>query len=212
VHLSVISCSAGQAPALSPEELSELQLQHMMASAAVSGGSEHAAHSFHSQQQRHPPIDSAMEQEALDRVRMSVSYHQHMLPADQHLAMAGSRGYSSDAGVSQLLEDEHEGGEDEDDDAESLQDAEQIAEVLAAIEQQQQHQQQQTSARRPHAGNGDAAAAGAGDDGSSWQQPSEEASLPADPWDMSDGKWSLMVLGLAVVLCQAVRAAGVSLW
>ncbi|WIA22655.1 hypothetical protein OEZ86_009625 [Tetradesmus obliquus] len=191
------SSIAGQAPALAPEDLSELQLQHLMASAAMhSGGSEQAAHSSHSQQQRLPPIDSAMEQEALDRVRMSVSYsHQHQLPRDQYRAAAGGRGYDSDAGVSQLLEDEHEDGEDDDGDADSLQDAEQIAEVLAAIEQQQQQRAAQLlhAARVDAAGADDAAAEaaaeaepGAGDDGSSWQQPSEEASLPADPWDMSD--------------------------
>jgi hypothetical protein len=194
VHLSVfLLCS--RAPALAPEDLSELQLQQLMASAAVSGSSEHAAHSSHSQQQRILPIDSAMEQEALDRVRMSVSYHQHRLPPEQHAAVAGSRGYGSDAGVSQLLEDEHEDGGDEDD-ADSLQDAEQIAEVLAAIEQQQRARLQQASA----AGAGEAAASaadaepGTGDDGSSWQQPSEEASLPADPWDMSDGEWAAVCL------------------
>lgn len=219
VRLSMccLLCSAGQAPVLAPEDLSELQLQHLMASAAMhSGGSEQAAHSSHSQQQRLPPIDSAMEQEALDRVRMSVSYsHQHQLPRDQYRAAAGGRGYDSDAGVSQLLEDEHEDGEDDDGDADSLQDAEQIAEVLAAIEQQQQQRAAQLlhAARVDAAGADDAAAEaaaeaepGAGDDGSSWQQPSEEASLPADPWDMSDGECGCDVRGS----CLGASAGGVT--
>jgi hypothetical protein len=134
-----------------------------------------------------------MEREALDRMRMSVSYTQPRMPAAQHHAVPASRGYGSSDSVSQLLEDEHEGGDDEQD-AEELQDAEQIAEVLAAIEQQQavawtQHAGSARAAAAAGAGHAVAdAQAGAGDDGSSWQQPSEEASLPADPWDMSDGE------------------------
>jgi hypothetical protein len=173
-------------PGLAAEDISDLQ--HMAAIAAVSGGSD-------SLRQRHPPIDSAMEREALDRMRMSVSYTQPRMMADQHRDMPGSRGYHSSDSVSQLLEDEHEGVDEQD--AESLQDAEQIAEVLAAIEQQQAvaRTQHAGSLRAAAAGAGNAAAVaegegegGAGDDGSSWQQPSEEASLPADPWDMSDGE------------------------
>jgi hypothetical protein len=155
-----------------------------------------------------------MEREALDRMRMSVSYTQPRMPAAQHHAVPASRGYGSSDSVSQLLEDEHEGGDEQD--AEELQDAEQIAEVLAAIEQQQ------AVAWIQHAGSSHAAAAGAGrsavvadaeagagDDGSSWQQPSEEASLPADPWDMSDGErgaWPLPIDAISRCFCVCVSA------
>lgn len=154
-------------------------MQQLMATTALSGGSD--KHSHH-------PLDAAMEQEALDRMRMSINYHNHGLrhPSQQQRLLYAGASWDDGAGASasQLLEDEVDEVEDP-----------QLEEVMAAIKAQDKQREeaaQQRAAKGAPPAAVDIVAAvprGGSADGFSMLPPSEEASLPADPWDMSDGEF-----------------------
>eukprot|EP00879_Flechtneria_rotunda_P014712 GHRR01015373.1.p1 GENE.GHRR01015373.1~~GHRR01015373.1.p1 ORF type:complete len:400 (+),score=120.96 GHRR01015373.1:281-1480(+) len=183
-----LSSLTGQAPVTLPSGLaSDLQMQQYMAAATAAGtAAQHVSQQL-----------GLAEQDALDRLRLAVNHHQnvrlaarqqrllHSGPAEHHGGYLPAEGeyLTEDGGY--LPTDEHDDGLGENEESGDQDDADQLAEVIAAIHKEQVSKK---SLAAPLAAG--VTPAGSVSMGVSIP-PASEASLPNDPWDMSDGKVSV---------------------